>query len=328
MITTPKFLTERNIKQLISFCNCVLTNDEEKITIDAESLSFVDPLGLCLVSATCDSITNNGQQVEIINLSKDQTSYLTRMDLLNNENIICEVANHSRQDRRTSLVEIKKLTAVNQVDKCANDISNAIVGSIPDLDPNQAPDEMTGFTDIERLTDPISYILTELLQNALTHGRRNGFNDASVWVAAQYYSSNDTIQLSVIDNGAGYLSTLRDHPDLISADHLGAIRTALLPDTTCNINFDLNGFESVNQGIRLTVVHDLSLAANGKLTIASGDSILRSFRNNTPQLETDEWQGSLISIEMSRQTLKTLNIRDVINNYQLNTAPNLIEFED
>lgn len=124
----------------------------------------------------------------------------------------------------------------------------------------------------------------------------------------------------MVDNGCGYLNTLRTHPSLVSPNNEGAIRTALMPETSCNNDVNLMG-ESINQGIGLTVVHDLTLRAQGGISILTGDSALE-FRLNGRDVAENivnnaNWQGAALYLEMNRNILKAVNIHDVIGQYQV-----------
>ena len=62
-------------------------------------------------------------------------------------------------------------------------MTDALVRRMPESTPNEAFDEMTGQNMADRISIPISYALTELLNNAMSHARRMHHADARVWVA-------------------------------------------------------------------------------------------------------------------------------------------------
>jgi len=325
MLIIPSYLGASNTTGLINFSSQVLNQSNEVINCDASYLNFVDPLALCILSATCHEVSSKGQKINILNLNDNMNSYLARMDVFENCNIDIQTTNQ-RHDRSDSLVEVCILDDCSQIPKLSSQIAHAIVGQTPESTGSQIPDEMTGYTEAERLTVPIEYIFSELLENALTHGKRGGFHEASVWVAAQYYPKRDSIRLAIVDNGCGYLETLQTHPQLIARSHEGAISTALLPDVSCNNDLGLMG-ESINQGIGLTVVKDLAVSAGGTISIISGDRALSKGATHTRISVNDNWQGSIVFLQVPRNSLKTLNIHEVIRPYQQHEDTPHINFE-
>ncbi len=324
MIIIPAYLGASNTANLIEFSNQVTNQDSHVIDCDATNLEFIDPLALCILTATCHEAHSKGKQVKIHNLSDNMSSYLSRMDVFDNCKIDIQTTNQ-RHDRRGSLVEVCKLDERSQVDVLASQVAHAILGKTPESNSSSVPDEMTGYTEADQLTIPIQYIFSELLENALTHGRRAGYQESSVWVAAQYYPKQDIIRLAIVDNGCGYLETLQNHPQLTARSHEGAISTALLPDISCNNDVNLIG-DSINQGIGLTVVKDLALNAGGSISIISGNRALTKNLVTEKFTANDNWQGSVISIKVPRERLKKLNIYEVIRPYQSTEDEPLINF--
>ncbi len=325
MILIPSYLGASNVFDLINFARQVINHNNEIIDCDATHLDFVDPLALCVLTATCHQVSSKGHTVTIHNLSNNMISYLDRMDVFENCNIDIQTTNQ-RHDRRGSLVEVRRLDDRSQIDALSTQIAHAIVGQTPESLCSTIPDEMSGYTEADKIRIPLEYIFCELLENALTHGRRSGFQDACVWVAAQYYPKQDYIRLAIVDNGCGYLETLQSHPKLISQSHQGAISTALLPDISCNNDIGLMG-ESINQGIGLTVVKDLALNAEGTISMVSGDATLIKNNNSERFASNDEWQGSIIFLQFPREKLKSLNIHEVIRPYQQQETTPFINFE-
>lgn len=84
-------------------------------------------------------------------------------------------------------MEIQCLQECKDVSHVAGKISQAIAGVTPDYDPSALPDEMSGFMPHEIIEYNLRYLFNELLENALTHGRKHGYNLSKVWVASQYY---------------------------------------------------------------------------------------------------------------------------------------------
>ena len=253
-LVCPPRLTIDTPDGLIKLCGLALAAEGD-VTLDAHALRFADPFGMALLGATFYMLQQRGQAVRVAGLTDAVGSYLHRRDVFDGVELIdCAPPRGQRYDRRDALVELTRLDQRNQIDRAANQLAKALVGRMPDIDPSEPWDEMSGENTADRISIPISYALTELLNNALSHARLKGYGDACVWIASQYYRSNGRLQLAVVDNGCGMLETLREHAtlrDLPSKTDLEAILAALRPRVSCNRDLGIFN-DSVNQGIGLT----------------------------------------------------------------------------
>jgi hypothetical protein len=157
--------------------------------------------------------------------------------------------------------------------------------------------------------------LSELLENAMTHARRQGYRDACVWVASQYYPSSGMIRLGVVDNGCGFLATLRSHPDLRLETHHEAILTALRPRISCNRDLRM-GMESVNQGVGLTTTCRIAEHAGGRLVIVSGNAVHGTSGESGIISGGAVWQGVAIAMECRRNKLPGIRFRELLPPYE------------
>lgn len=213
--------------------------------------------------------------------------------------------------KRWLRLELTRLDSQRGVADAAFRLAQALVGHIPGVDPNELPDEMSGFTTFDRLVEPIQYALNELLENAMTHARRQGFANASVWIASQYYPKKNLIQLGVVDNGCGFLASLRGHPELRREHHLDAILTALKPRISCNRDLRLN-MDSVNQGVGLTTTCRIAEHTGGRLVIVSGDAIHDTSGRSGLLASGAYWQGVAIAMECRRDRLPAIRFRELL----------------
>ena len=157
----------------------------------------------------------------------------------------------------------------------------------------------------------IQYVLSELLNNALTHAQRHGFKGkARVWTAAQYYPSSDKVRLAVADTGCGLLATLKGHPQLHSDTHFAAISAALQPRISCNRNLGVRE-DTVNEGIGLTTVHRIVDRCVGDMLVLTGNAYQR--RSGGGLLPSNAaWQGVAIVVEIRRESLRGVRIADLL----------------
>lgn len=300
-VQMPKFLTAKSALDALWFCNQIICA-EDAVDVQAESFKFIDPFGLALLGATMYRAQSAGRQVTFHGLSPELCSYLGRMGVIDYDGV--------KADRSDSLMELTCVALEADVEQAASRLATSVVGCMPDVDSNGEPDEMSGYTPFDRMVEPIQYALNELLMNALTHARRNGYTDAKVWVASQYFKKSGLVRLGVVDDGCGFLATLRGHPNLQHNSHLGAILTALKPRISCNRDLLVDGNNSVNQGVGLTTTLRIAEQASGRMLIVSGDAVYDSLEESL-QAE-HSWQGVAVALEFPRDRLPEIRFRELL----------------
>jgi anti-anti-sigma regulatory factor len=309
-ITLPTFFSARSAQEAITAC-WEIASAEGVVDVDAHDLKFVDPFGMALLAATFYKVNQHGGAVRVHCLNAQLSGYLRRMDLFQGVELVdCAAMQGQRQDRADALVEVTRLEQRRDVDEAALRLTRALVGRMPAANRDMPSDGMSGYTEEDRLAEPIQYAFNELLENALTHARRAGYGNACVWVACQYYPKSDLVRLGVVDNGCGFLETLRGHPALSQETHLAAILAALQPRVSCNRDLRLLA-DSVNQGVGLTTTQRIAARAGGCLYIASGDAI-HSSAAYSHLADGVRWQGVAIALECKRNFLPEVRLRDLL----------------
>ncbi len=306
MIVFPSHLSAPSALATVSVCQEILASDGVT-DIDAGQLSYIDPFGMAMLGACFDSARNIGCTIRVHQLSANLSGYLQRMDVFDGvELVACAQSAGTRRDRSGDLVELTQLSNRADVGSAAHRLAKAMIGN---PDPNEVPDEMSGYTPYERLVEPLQYALNELLENALTHARRGNMS-ASVWVASQYYPKKDLIRLGVVDNGCGFLESLRNHSELLHKRHIEAILLALRPRISCNR--DLGVFnDSVNQGVGLTTSCRIAERADGRMILASGNA-MHSTSGYSGEKPDVYWQGVGIAMEVNRSKLAEVRIQELL----------------
>ena len=321
------YVHARNLREAMAFCGEIGTDSGNDIACDASGLQFVDPVGLCLLAATCHKLANVGKKLMLENVPPAIADHLARMDLFK----ACGIEyreKFTRHDRRTDLVEICVTDKAAEGEQLASKIVTALVGATPDFDPNAKPDEMTGYLPHDYLHLPLHYIFSELLENALTHAKRAGYKDARTWVAAQYYRKEDRIRLAVLDNGCGLLGSLERHPSLAEKSHAAAIQIAFEPRVTCNPDLELRPNETANQGVGLTVVREIVAQGRGVLRLVSGNAFVEQKGNSQPRiLSISPWQGVAPALEFKREMLREVNVGNIIHELRRRPGPGGLRFE-
>ncbi len=313
MIVMPSFLSARSAEDTVAVCDAIRDSENDSVVVDCSNLKFVDPFGIALLGATFNALQLQKRNVVVQNLSLSLQTYLSRMDVFKDVMLEGELPTSAgvRHDRSKDLVELTCIDNKNTVDSTASRLADTIVGNLDGVNPNEPADEMSGCNTFDRMTEPIRYALSELLENALTHAKNGGYAQAKVWVASQYYPWNDCIQLGIVDNGCGFLRSLEQHPKLKFKRHHDAILLALQPRISCNRDLQI-GNESVNQGIGLTTTWRMAQITGGRLLLVSGDSFHDTSGKTGEFMGNNHWQGVAISLSCKRNRLASVRVRDLM----------------
>jgi two-component sensor histidine kinase len=302
----PSYVGTRNTDQLFEFCTAV-QNHPGELEIDARDVKFLDPLGLAVLAALL-SPRCAYQTVSLNWLSVKIAAYLDRMDFFTHCPVQGVYVPHgaTRNDLRRTLVEITPVTAAWETDQTANRLATALTGQMTGLNQPKTIDFNDPQSEFDSFNRPIQYALNELLDNSLTHARREGRAGASVWVAAQHYQAEDDVRIAVVDDGCGFLATLVNHPELTVKSHMAAIELALKPFISCNRDAGIFA-GSVNEGVGLTITRNISEAAGGGMMIVSGDGRFTTGRGGTTFKSPVCWSGVAISFVCKRSGLPGTN---------------------
>ena len=312
MINLPRYISERSLNYVFPFIKSVRNDKSKIININAANAKFIDPVGICLLASLCDDLKKNNRILKFHNLPDNLSSYLSRMNLLSHCGHVY-IEKHNRLDRADSLVEVSCINEQSEVDRFSQKISKCIVGGSLDFDESAPPNPMTGYKPHEQLESNLIYLFNELLENALTHGKRHGYRECKVCIASQYYPKTDSLKIGTVDNGCGFLKTLEQHQQSPNSDY-EAIELALKPYTSCNRDVGIMS-DSYNEGVGLTVISRIIQQASGELTLFSGNAVNRYKGNSTKHFESklDSWRGVGISIDVPRENLKNLLYANVVS---------------
>lgn len=171
------------------------------------------------------------------------------------------------------------------------------------------------------VTFPLAYIFSELIDNALRHGRGRGYDQASVWLSAQYHPPRGLIRLAVADDGRGFLKTFQGRDNLRVRSHADAIRAGFRPFTSSKRDVGLFA-DTQHQGLGLTICRDLAHRSEGSVTVVTGNSWITN-----PEIEGEQsrvapfWQGAALGVELQLLALNTANFFEITSRY--NPDPDL-----
>lgn len=297
VIPFPKSLSESDPCALFEFCDAVLSA-EGVVVLDATDFQFIDPLGLAALKSSLERTAI--QRIHIRWMNKGLLSYLARMEFFDGLSVdgIDVESERNLQGEPDRCVELVQVVD-GQSEEIASRLAVAMVGSA----------EGRSKEELDSYRRPIEYSLKELLENALSHAKKEGNFGASVWVACQHFMSNGDVRLAIVDSGCGFLATLWRHDQLKERTDVEAIRAALIARVSCNRG-PLAGYDtdSQNQGVGLTTTAKIAEAADGFLVVASGEACLNTKTDAALTLEKSPWKGVAISFHCNRDKLPQISI--------------------
>lgn len=319
-LTLPETVGVKHIAPLMSALHQMRISPCN-VELDCSRVRFVDPLGITALAAAVNGALTQGRRVAMPWLDVKIAGYLERMNFFVDMDVAAvNIPMHrTRNDQRGNLLEITHIVDSGTSEAVADQLAASIVAMI--IGRGQKPvDFKAPDTEYDQYYRPLRYVLSELIENALTHARRQGAFNSSVWVAAQYYKDEQTggrVQVAVVDNGCGFLATLQNHPELQEKTHGAAIRTALKLKVSCNRDMGPFG-ESVNEGVGLTTTVKIFKAAGGDIHIISGDALFLmggpapGKRSEQVRPLPGKWNGVAISATFICKKLPLIKIADLL----------------
>lgn len=202
-LTLPETVGVKHIVSLMAVLNQIRTS-QGNVEIDCSKVRFVDPFGITVLAAAIREALDAGRQVAMPWLATSTTSYLERMNFFVGMDIdsVDIPINRTRHDQSANLLEMTRIVDTDKAEFVADQLATAIVSKIIGRGPKpvnfNVPD-----TEYDQYYRPLRYALAELMENALTHARREGAFNSSVWVAAQYYKELHTggrVHVAVVES--------------------------------------------------------------------------------------------------------------------------------
>lgn len=309
VIRLPKLMISVNVRSVLQLLDKIVDSEADTVRIDADDLQFAEPLPLCLLAARLNRLSRQGRVAAVERVRPDVADRLRRMNVLGEW--LEEKSGRRYQAHNMGKLHVCWASSSKDADEIANSMAEAIASFVP-ADYRAAAASFTR----DPIKVPLAYVITELLDNGLTHGRGKGFAHASVWIAAQYYPAGDLIRLAVVDDGCGFLQSLESHPKVVPKSHAVAVRTAFEAGVSCNKEVGLLQ-DSLNAGIGLTISRDIASKSRGTMWAGSGDAWL-----NDPGLRSEvsgripNWEGAMLNFELHRSGLISFNFRDLFAQYE------------
>ena len=166
-------------------------------------------------------------------------------------------------------------------------------------------------------SEPIKYIVSELVRNVLEHSNSN----YGAILSAQYYKKSNTIRIGIVDTGIGIKEAInKSH---FTSSHLKAIQLALTPGITGTTVKE--GGTEFNAGAGLFFIKSIAKVNRDFLVIYTGDSMYKLLKSKPSQerirLYADPfkdrhskdgdfpfWQGTVVGIDISLDATRKFSI--------------------
>lgn len=173
MIELPRLMIGEGLPRLLEL-HAQLTDDGAKaIECNASQLMTADPVGICLLAAAFHRLTSRGQRPRIVALRPEVYGYLRSCDVLSRW--LDEPKGAEQNPTRSLFLDPQVLAQMvstqTESNRVANALTKAISRFLPDEDAVGVHSEEAGVARYLRIEQPVSYLMTELLDNALNHAR-------------------------------------------------------------------------------------------------------------------------------------------------------------
>jgi hypothetical protein len=320
MIKLPALMLGDDLPRIIRIVTEITDDFSDVVQCDASELLTAEPVALCLLAAAFAQLRRREQRAVILGLRPQVRRNLERLDVLakwfRNS---AQTDEHLDEREDPPPAQACRVSTLHEANAIANALSIAIASFVPHDDLHAVIQEDPELTRYRAVQQPLGYLMTELLDNALNHGRAHGRSHASAWVAAQYYPAGDLVRVCVVDDGCGFLGSLRYHPGVSPKTDVNAIAAAFRPFVSCKKDVGLFK-DAVHQGIGLTVCRDLCMLAEGRVDAASGTAWTRNAGapDESVQRLSPGYEGSIVNLAFRRRAITPGSLGEVLRRYQPN----------
>lgn len=175
---------------------------------------------------------------------------------------------------------------------------------------------------LELIEQAIAYALREMIRNIVDHSHAE-----TIWYSAQYWPTKDLVELAVLDEGRGFLSSLRENPDIeVSSEVQAVIQSTLRGVSRVNPQKQVprgmwagyGGDRSENAGLGLFVLRTVAESA-GSLVVVSNDTCVLFEQEQSISAFDSALVGSAVRLllkpsqlgDLLHQTLRELGDTDL-----------------
>lgn len=113
----------------------------------------------------------------------------------------------------------------------------------------------------------LEYAIRELMRNSVEHSA-----SANLWYCAQYWPTKDLVELAIVDEGRGILSSLLENPKYSPKSESEAIRLSLRSGVS-RVDYERNPL-SENSGEGLFVISELAKRTGSLFVLSNNEGVL------------------------------------------------------
>ena len=263
--------------------------DRESVVLDLRPVEFVEPAGLCGLSALLEFLISRSRLVGVRLSGHNVPAYLERMDFfrLFGHRIETNVDVTSLEERRRgspgTLQELINFHSEEEIPGIINRISEILTNKDYRLRERAA----------------ICATLSEVCANAVEHGR-SPFGAYAAVQAYQHIVSGgrerrgEEVLVAIADGGVGVRETLLRNPKyagFIETDN-DALRHAL--------QMGVSGTGEIGRGGGLAVVGQISARAGGSLSLRSGSGRITYYGDRTNSRNVPPFPGTFVRVSLPR----------------------------
>ena len=239
-----------------------------------------------------------GKEVSIkLNRKSRAFPYMQRMDFFTHLGIDLE-ENFQRKDSSGRFLSLERIGRGGNTNTAA--VSSKIAEILVPEEAEETDPDKSNFLDC------IEYCVSELMNNVIQHSEGEGF------VCAQFYPTKQITQIVIADAGIGIYDSFRSNRSPFAKEmnsDAEAIAIALKPTVSSRSHLvEPWGGESVNAGVGLTILRELTLSTGGEFGVASGRSAM--FGESMLDLGSDTgFDGTLVTCSIKRSELGSFHDR-------------------
>jgi anti-anti-sigma regulatory factor len=262
--------------------------DGEAALLDLRSVEFVEPAGLCALSALLEYAIPRSERVGLVLSGRDVAAYLERMNFFKifggrvETNADFDSLGERRRHDPGTLQELVNLHSEEEIP--------GIIRRLAEILKNQ------GYLLRERAA--ICSTLSEVCANAAEHSG----SPFGAYAAVQAYhhivsgprTRGEEILIAISDAGVGFRESLAKNPansEQVTTD-TDALRHAL--------DMGISASGEIGRGGGLPLVAQLAAKAGGSLSLRSGSGRVTAYKDRTSSRNVPPFPGSFVRVSLPR----------------------------
>lgn len=267
--------------------------DYSKVNLDVHQMGNVRPFGMLLVSAKLRNIRLNNSHASFSLTGYDNKTYAAHMGFFKSFNADFGKS-PGEANGNGNYIPITCLN-VRELKLEAYDSDNGVVQNVVERKSRELAKVLTrGNLEIEEI---VTYSIREVMRNIVEHSTAD-----EIWFAGQYWAGEDTVEISLLDEGVGVKQAISVNSNLTIKNPEDALLLAIEPGISGKA-FKYKGRERVqedtvwkNSGYGLFVTSKIC-QLGGDFLICSGEKAL-SIKGDKHKILDTNFSGTAIRMRL------------------------------